>query len=147
MHLFDKFERVCLAKDISSFQNPNSNSLWFRDNLNYEISQSSYFNFIRNINQLRIISQLRLCNRFNERIILKNLLFKVGADQYCYACNTKFNLVHILNDCIIFNDLRRKYFDLEFPLFREIIEYVSESNVNNIIKFMNESFEKFKTLI
>lgn len=96
----NKLERYYIKKDIEKAQ--NSQSLIFSNYLNYQNQISQYFNWIKNLDLLRPLVQLRLANVHNTRIILNNKILIPRKNEYCYACYTNNDLYHMLNDCIYF---------------------------------------------
>ena len=140
-HLLDKLKRAFILKDIEKTQ--KLNYLYFQDSLNYELAQPRYFNLVNNIKLIKVIAQVRLSNKYNERIIVKNLLYKTGSDYYCTYCNSSFNIAHIMKECILFHDLRKKYFK-DYSLFTNEIKCVNGGNIKAIGCFISEALERYK---
>ena len=139
--LIDKFNRVQNRENISRVN--NSKSLWFSNSLKYDLAQPGYFNLIRNIDFLRVVYQLRLYNKYNERIIIKKKLFKCKVCDYCFCCCTKNVIPHILNECILYNDIRKKYFQEEYPILLNYIESVDASKVKILIECCAEILDRY----
>lgn len=141
----DKMKRDYLKNDIEkSFK---IKSLYFSRILNYEISQPLYFNQIDNLKELRIIAQTRLSNIYNPRILLNNGTLKPKPNEYCYCCCTTNDLAHIINDCYLFSNETKLYFNTIDNNFVDLLGDISNVNVKLIIKLLETIYRKYENLL
>ena len=142
--LIDKYNRLLIGNDIKRMR--ASRSLYFGVYLRYEITQPQYFNLVKNLNTLRILTQIRLSNKFNERIICRNMVGKPRMNEYCYACCTANNIPHMLIECIYFNDERKRCFEEEFPYILDKSINIESVNANNIVDMVTTIFKKYTNM-
>ena len=127
-------------------QKNNSTLICFANILNYELERPSNFNYLNSTNRLRCIAQLRLINKYNNRLILRNRIFKIRNNEYCYCCCTMNSLQHMLNECFIYNDIREKFLEKYDKNFINLIKYVTDNDVKNLTDFILKIFEKYESI-
>ena len=54
----------------------------------------------------RLLSQIRLLNKYNNRIRIDSVTYKFNDHLYCYRCNRNNNLLHMVIDCEYFREKR-----------------------------------------
>ena len=133
--LVEKMRRAYLQEDLE--RSYSSNALFFAQYLNYDNSTPRYFVYFTSIKTLKTISQLRLLNKYNERLIIKNKLLKAEKNGRCYFCGTQNNIFHMINECPRFIEERNKAFG-PFSDFVSNIVNVSGSNVKITLSFIEE---------
>ena len=89
---------------------------------------------------VKIFTQIRLVNKYNNRIVTKNGKITFSDLEYCELCIKTNSLAHRLIDCTYHKEVREKYlgnlFDSEQSLF-EILNNLSLNNVNKIAQYIN----------
>lgn len=71
----------------------------------------------KTIHEKAFISQLRLLNRYNCRIILRGKIYALSSNMTCYYCNfSNLNVSHFLFECPLLEELRDS---LNFSVFVE----------------------------
>ena len=57
----------------------------------------------------RVCAQLRLLNKYSNRLIIKNKVYVLKAVKVCEFCNIgEQNIMHWLCDCPLFDDIKRE---------------------------------------
>ena len=139
--LLNNLQRYYTREDITKFK--KTSSIIFNSILEYEKSQPAYFDIIEATSIIKILCQIRICNTHNQRIIIKNKIFRIRPDEYCFCCNAKVDLFHLLNDCILFEDIRIKYFNEKESVFVNKLANVNKTLGITIIYFLNEVLERY----
>ena len=137
--LLDKLNRSYLREDIAKVS--ESSSLYFARFINYEISQSRHFNWLK-LDKLRSITQIRLCNKYNSRLILEHKLYTIRQNELCYWCRTKNDIFHMLNNCMMFNEIRAHNVSNDSS-FLEMMNCDSSEKIEKLIKLSISILERY----
>ena len=113
--------------------------------MNYEIAQPQYFDLIKNIKLLRVTAQIRLCNKYNTRVIINNKIIKARPNEICLFCKTKNDLYHMLNDCPYFSEERIKTLGCGID-FKNLLSSINYTNIKCICEFLELLYEKYKKM-
>lgn len=85
-------------------------------------SKSGYLNLKSFPDCKRFIAQLRLLNRYNQRIIYRGKIYVLNNDLTCQFCNfSQLDIFHFIFDCPVMDNLRTSF-------------YLANLNVNTPVK-------------
>ena len=70
-----------------------------------------YLKVTGDLSKKAVISQLRLLNIYNHRLLVNNIIIYMKESAICYDCNSADNyLNHFFFDCMKFEVVRKKFF-------------------------------------
>lgn len=107
--ILSKFEQLLFGKDAQRIQ--ASSSLKIHPQLPLYKGPQPYLRSKINLSYLKVVSQIRLLNEFNSRIIIKGKSYKIPKDELCKCVERKpvSNLYHMFIVCDCLNDIRKQY--------------------------------------
>ena len=101
---------------------------------------SNYLTLPYQLVYMKLSAQIRLLNKYCNRLIIKNNVYILKELNVCEFCNSsELNIMHWLSDCPLYDELRQTY---EVPELRSenksmsiLLQATSGKNSNKIINF------------
>lgn len=97
---------VYILKQRDYQQAYSSSSLLIYPRFKFDNYLHKHLNIGLKLNDLKIIAQIRLLNKFNPRIIIKKSKFNFKTKKYCKYCNEivdeEFYVFQVMEECKMF---------------------------------------------
>lgn len=103
--------------------------------------KTSYLNLNNRLECKKFVAQLRLLNRYNQRIIYRGKTYVLNSNLTCHFCNfDQLDILHFIFNCPVFNNLRSSFqlgilntnTNNKICLF---FDSLNESSLDHLIKF------------
>lgn len=142
-NLIEAFARYWYEKDVASAR--NSSSLIIYPEIELCESTQKYLLLNLDVKELGVVAQVRLLNRYANRIIVKGNQFSVSLTDYCYECAVSNSLVHKITKCPRYIDVR-SYLQLSSTEDKSIelffiLENPSYKDIKKLIKLIKHILE------
>ena len=133
-----KYKRYLYKLDIESVH--QSGSLLLYPSLGPNFLNENYLSFNINFEIKKIFSQCRLLNCYNNRIVTRRGIYKLGSLTECNYCNMEdINLLHMIFICERFVNTRLEFFgneNVSNDMIATLIDKISQPNPTFIKKFI-----------
>jgi hypothetical protein len=131
------FHKQQIRSSILSRINSSTSLYWYRFLINPE-TNSNFLKLNLPINVTNTICQIRLLNKFNEKIYVNGSSHKFYNNQNCTICNyqEKDTLQHLLTSCNITNSIRKDYLTTSNPEI-ELLAMLKSDNKEDILKIVS----------
>ena len=147
-NLYDAYNNYLYNLDVEKCKQSNTLIIYPEITLNKELQQYQKLNLP--LKFLQIISQFRLLNNKNPRIILDATLYKLNKDTYCYLCSKSNSFLHMIIECYCFSYKRKS---LGLPLkdncnldIFHILENPNKKMLNKFISLVKHIIHVYKDL-
>jgi hypothetical protein len=112
--------------------NDSSSLYWYKF---MDPSLDSYLHLNLPTTTINMYCQIRLLNRYNEKVYINGNTHKFNGNQICTICNLheKDTLTHLLTKCNITNGLREEYFKSTNPEI-ELLTMLKSNTKEDILK-------------
>ena len=134
--LCEMYVNALYNKDIEFCS--NSSSLQIYPEISMQCGRPKYLISKLTLRLRRLLAQIRLLNKHNNRICIDYETFKFNDQLYCHRCNRNNNLLHIIIDC---ENFREKREDLMLPLIEngnlDLFVILEDPDLKNIKKFLS----------
>jgi hypothetical protein len=121
----------------------NSTSLyWYKDIALDLQGYNSFLNYSLPSNVISTFCQIRLLNKYNEKIYTNGSSHSFKNNDICTICNTRENdtLIHLLTNCNITRELRRCYLETGSPAeFVELLRTQDSRKIQELVNFVKQS--------
>ena len=144
--LCEKYENYLYYEDIEKCK--KSSSLIVFPEFDLQKGMQQYFKIKLLLKILQLISQVRLINNINCRIVCDSEIYRLGNSSFCYLCSKPNSFLYTIIDCLHFKEYRIRFklpikdnFDLDFfailenpnnKLIRKFIAFTKHILCNNI---------------
>lgn len=144
----NEYEDFLRMRDIKRLC--ESRSLLILPQLTIRESIQDYFKLCRSLKSFRIITQLRLLNVFQTKIIINNKLYNWKCDGLCGGCRLLVNdfSFHVLIECRFHNEDREKFINGEsdessnLSAVMDVLNNPRPDTIKKIIQFVEAIIAK-----
>lgn len=142
--LFNRYKSNLHSQDLTAAR--NSRSLIFSLQLPDPYTPASHLLMKLPLNSKRLVTQLRLSNKFNCYLIANNSMTRFSPSMTCLLCNSKASdtTEHLLTDCPYFTSFRAQYLQNSILSNEQISSLLSSNDtrtLHSIINYITKSLQ------